>query len=158
LTADKGTPPGGEDTTSPVRAWHNTCVNLRTVANMNGRDAPFAEGMSVKWSGQWAEAGNIIYQPNLAGEPNTAGVTFTEDSILSNNGQAWVPLWTNVSHKATASLPAVTNDTSYGAASGQAWDGRITAGPTTARLWLDDFYNELRSATTQAGAVGRLAA
>jgi hypothetical protein len=156
--SDKATPPGGEDTTSPVRAWHNTCINLRTVANMNGRDAPFSEGMSIKWSSQWAEAGNIIYQPNLPGEPNTAGVTFTQDSILSDNGQAWVPLWTNVAHRATASLPAVTFDTSYGAASGQAWDGRITAGPTTARLWLDDFYNELRSATTQAGAVGRLAA
>jgi hypothetical protein len=154
--ADKGTPPGGEDTTSPVRAWHNTCVNLRTVANMNGRDAPFASNMSVKWSGQWAEAGNIIYQPNLPGEPNTAGVTFTEDSILSNNGQDWEPLWTNVSHKATASLAAKSNDTSYGAASGQAWDGRITAGPTTARLWYDDFYNVPRSATTRVGAVGQL--
>jgi hypothetical protein len=154
--ADKATPPGGEDTTSPVRAWHNTCINLRTVANMNGRDSPLAEFMSIKWSSQWAEAGNIIYQPNLPGEPNTAGVTFTQDSILSDNGQAWVPLWTNVAHRATASLPAVTFDTSYGAASGQAWDGRITAAPTTSRLWYDDFYNVTRGGSTRVGAVGQL--
>jgi hypothetical protein len=85
-----------------------------------------------------------------------AGVTFTEDPMLSNGGQAWVPLFTRVKHGVTSERAAI-NDTSFATAPGQVWDGRVTAAPlATGQVIYDDFYNLTRGGSTRVGAVGQL--
>jgi hypothetical protein len=146
--------PQGRDTTSPLLFEFNTFINLITDANTKGSLA-LANNMS-QWGSQYVERNNIVYTPFATGGPNTGGVTFTEDSMLSNGGQAWVPLFTRVKHGVTSERAAI-NDTSFATAPGQVWDGRVTAAPlATGQVIYDDFYNVARGGSTRVGAVGQL--
>jgi hypothetical protein len=147
------TGPAGRDTTSPVIFEYNTFISLMTNANLKG--TPVLQENMTQFGSQYIERNNIVSFVHSSG-PNTAGVTFTEDPMLSNGGQAWVPLFTRVKHAATSSRPAI-NDTSFATAPGQVWDGRVTAAPlATGQVIYDDFYNVARGGSTRVGAVGQL--
>jgi hypothetical protein len=146
--------PQGRDTTSPVIFEYNTFISLMTNANLKG--TPQLADNMTQFGAQYVERNNIVSFVHTGG-PNTAGVTFTEDPMLSNGGQAWVPLFTRVKHKGTANKPGPINDTSFATAPGQVWDGRVTAAPlATGQVIYDDFYNVARGGSTRVGAVGQL--